>query len=384
MNIGYEIVLTDTQESHERRVVRVNTNVTNAQIASLREAATDDVSLDGLRVTVDEATSTYTFATPDESHNDLTEDEFIAVAENNAEYVTNWYYWTQSDLTEDEQAYLRWLERADSEVPERYDTLADSIERTWGEVRIVTSINEAGQRRYTLHNESDNARDNLEEYDDPLDARQIAKYDNDGQYRPLKTAPTLQTGWQFTGLTGKELLRTIDFIYPATVQNWYLERHDALDVSHWRETAERQTGIYDVIDALDPEAVEWLAQSCCVDSQCLKRRQWDEDGETPLDVPRGDGEFPCREPCSLVIAAARKWTLLEREQPREYTFTLTPSEKEQVEEIIDAVADGRADDIREADMGDGANRYRTRYLKAKRFDENGRLSGVPTDTDEYE
>jgi hypothetical protein len=364
-------------------VVRVNTNVSDEQIAALREAATDDVSLDDLHITVNN--ETYTFATPDESHNNLDEDEFIAVAEDNAEYITNWYYWTQSDLTEDERAYLRWLERADEyDVPERYDTLVDSVERTWGEVRITTTINETGQRHYSLRNESDSARDDLDEYDDPLDARQIAKYNDDGQYRPLKTAPTLQTGWQFTGLTGKELLQTVDFIYPATVQNWYLERHDALDVSHWRETAERQTGIYDVIDALDPAAVEWLAQACCVDSQCLKRRQWDEDGETPLDVPRGEGEFPCREPCSLVIAAARKWTLLEREQPTEYTFTLTPSEKEQVEEIIDAVADGRVDDIREADMGDGANRYRTRYLKAKRFDEDGRLSGVPTDPAEHD
>lgn len=353
-------------------------NVTDTQIASLREAATDGISLDGLRVTV--ADGTYTFATPDGEWTDLSEAELTEVTEDNAEYVTNWYYWMESDLTEDERAYLRWLERADEyPVPERYDALQDGIERTWGEVHITTTIDNTGKRRYTLYNKTDSTRDDLDEYDDPLDARQLAKYDDDGQYRPLKTAPTLQTGWQFTDRTGRELLRTIDFIYPATVQNWHLERQGALDVAHWRETAERQTGIYDIIDTLDPEAVEWLAQACCVDSQCLKRRQWDEDEETPLDVPRGEGEFPCREPCSVVIAAARKWTLLEREQPREYTFSLTPSEKEQIETIIAAVAEGRVDDIREADMSDGANRYRTRYLEAKRFDENGRLDGVPMD-----
>jgi hypothetical protein len=361
-------------------VVRVN--VTDTQIAALREAATDGISLDGLRVTVDDGT--YRFATRDEEWTNLNQTELTEVAEDNAEYVTNWYYWTGSDLTEDERAYLRWLEHADEyPVTERYDALRDGIERTWGEVHITTTINESGQRRYTLRNKTDSARDDLDEHDDPLDARQIAKYADDDQYRPLKTAPTLQTGWQFTGQTGREFLRTIDFIYPATVQNWYLERQDALDVSHWRETVERQTGIYGIIDTLDTEAVEWLTEACCIDSQCLKRRQWDEDEETPLDVPRGDGEFPCREPCSLVIAAARKWTLLEREQPREYTFTLTPSEKEQIETIIAAVAEGRADDIREGDMSDGANRYRTRYLEAKRFDENGQLGGVPTDPDEH-
>ena len=217
------------------------------------------------------------------------------------------------------------------------------------------------------------------EYTDPLDARDLATYDDRGRYRPLKTAPTLQTGWVFAGLDADDLLRAVDFLYPATVANWYREREGDLDVTHWRETAERQTGIYDIVDELDVEAVEWLAAACCVDSQCLKRRQWDEDADAELDVPRGDHEFPCREPCSLVVAAARKWTKLEREEEREYTFTLTPGEKEQVEAIVDAVADGRVDEIREADVYEGANRYRARFLRAKRFDDEGRLCGVSSE-----
>lgn len=360
--------------------------VPDTQLTALREAATDDLSLDGLRVTLDERTDTYTFATPEERHADLDDDELTEIVQSNAEYVTNWYYWTRSDLAEEERAYLRWLERADeNSVMDRYDALGDGIERTWGEITLTTTFSESGsgQRRYSLCNKADREREDLEEHEDPLDARQIAKYDDDGGYRPLKTAPTLRTGWQFTDLTGNEALQTVDFLYPATVQNWYLERQGALDVSHWRETAERQTGIYDIIDELDPAAVEWLANACCVDSQCLKRRQWDENEDT-LDVPRGDGEFPCREPCSLVIAAARTWTLLEREETREYTFELTPSEKEQIEDLIRAVSEERVDEIREADMGEGANRYRTRFLRAKRFDDAGRLCGVPADPDEPE
>ena len=130
--------------------------------------------------------------------------------------------------------------------------------------------------------------------------------------------------------------------------------------------------------ALDPEVI---------------RVELDREGHGPsgsrpeADVTRresgdgGDGVFPCREPCSMVIAAARKWTRLESEQSRTYEFDLTPSEKAQIEAIIDAVADGRADEIREADTSDGANRYRARYLRAKLFDDDGNLCGVPTDAD---
>lgn len=355
--------------------------VTETQLAALRDAATDRVSLGGLEVSVEDGT--YTFTTPEERHTGLDESELAAVAATNSEYVTNWHYWTRTDLTESERAYLRWLEHADDrDVPERYDVLSESgLTRLWGEVHITTTLDE-GQRRYAVCHEDDADSEGLEAHDDPLDAREIAKYDDNGRYRPLKTAPTLQTGWEFTGLSGRELLRTVDFLYPATVHNWSLERRGELDVSHWRETAERQTGIYDLIEELDGEQLEWLTEACCVDSQCLKRREWDGSDTESIDTPRGDGVFPCREPCSVVVAAARTWTLLEREQTHEYTFELTPSEKEQLETLIDAVADGHVDEIREADTDDGANRYRTRFLRAKRVDENGRLCGVPTDDSE--
>lgn len=355
--------------------------VTESQFAALCAHAEHGVSLDGLRVNADDGT--YTFITPETRYTGLDESELKTVASEHSAYVTNWLFWSQSDYTDSQRAYLRWLEHADElDVPERYDALSGAgLSRTWGELHLTTTL-ENDTRHYAIRHEADVGREGLEPYDDPLSAREIAKYDDDGRYRPLKTAPTLQTGWEFTGLMGREALETIDFLYPATIQNWQLEREGELDVSHWRETAQRQTGIYDLIEELEGQTLEWLTEACCVDSQCLKRRQWDETNTEPIDVPRGDGAFPCREPCSIVIAAARKWTLLEREQEKEYTFELTPSEKQQLETLIDAVAEGRANEIREADTSDGANRYRARFLRAKRFDEHGRLCGVPTDDTE--
>jgi hypothetical protein len=247
---------------------------------------------------------------------------------------------------------------------------------------VTARLERDGRRRYRLSHVDDADTDSLEQYDDPLRARELATDTDDGQYRPLDTAPTLRTGWEFSDLGPAELVEAVDFFYPATIANWHLERTGDLDVSHWRETMERQTGMYGVIETWDRgeghDHVEWVAQSCCRDSQCLKRRRWQYDDDTELETPGGDGEFPCREPCSLVITAARTFTKLDAEETQTYEFELTPSEKEQLEALIDAVADGETD-VRDADLSEGANQLRARFLRARRVDEEGRLSGQPTE-----
>jgi len=306
-----------------------------------------------------------------------------------AEHATNWYFWhALAPQAEDRWAFLRWVERADDRsVPDRYDALAGGLTREWGELAITATVDrEDGSRSYDLRHVDDAGADPdaLDTYRDPLDVRDLVKYDDRGRYRPLKTAPTLPTGWVFPDLTAADLVRAVDFAYPATVANWYREREGDLDVSHWTETIGRQTGIYGVVKTWDRQEghdhVNRVAEACCDDSQCLKRREWQYDDETDLDVEGGDGTVPCREPCSLVIAAARTWTKLEGEESRTYEFELTETEREQVEAIIEAVADGRTTEIREADFSDPANRYRARYLRAKRFEE-GNPGGVPTDPD---
>lgn len=348
----------------------------------------DGVEFDGLRVrATDEG---YELHTPGTEESGLSTEAFRDAATDQSAHVTNWYFFTY--VAPDEparRAFLRWLEHADErDVLARYDALAEGLSREWGQLHVTVERDEAGARHYGLRHVDDRESpgDELTRYEEPLDARELVRHDEKGRYRPLKTAPTLRSGWVFADLTPDEIVEAIDFIYPATVANWYREREGELDVSHWQETAERQTGIYGVVETWNRqdghEHVDWVAESCCVDSQCLKRREWEYDDETDLDVDGGDGRFPCREPCSLVISAARRWTKLEAEAPRTYEFELTPSEKEQLEELIDAVADDRIDEIREADLREGANRYRARFLRAKRFDEDGNLCGVPTGGDD--
>jgi len=353
-------------------------------VDALVATAPDGIDFDGLRV--EESPDGYAFETPEDAREGLDEPA-LRDAAGDTPLVGNWYFWhAVAPQTDARWAFLRWLEGADEHaVDTRYDAMADGLATGWGQLRITVSLDGSAGRSYALRHvdDADTPAAKLDAHEAPRDAREIAKHDDDGNYRPLKTAPSLATGWQFPELSAAELAETIHTIYPATIQNWHREREGELDIDHWHETVSRQTGIYGVVRTWDRgegyEHVNWVAEACCDDSQCIKRREWGYDEETDLDVDGGDGEFPCREPCSLVIAAARQWTKLEGEQTQTYEFELTPSEKEQVEAIIDAVADGRADDIREADVYDGANRYRTRFLRAKLFDDDGNLAGVETD-----
>jgi hypothetical protein len=359
-------------------------------IEALREAATDGVEFDGLTAARDD--DGFRLAVPEASYEGLSAAEFAEAVERHRAYASNWLFWHQyAPQQPAEWAFLRWVEHADEmAVSERHERLRDGdggLSREWGELAVSTRMIADGRRRYDLRHVDEAAadRDALTAYSDPYEARRLRKTDDDGDYRPLSTAPTLPHGWAFVDLDPDAVVRAVEGFYPATIANWHREREGTLDVTHWHEAVSRQTGIYGVVRTWDRgrghEHVNWVAEACCVDSQCLKRREWEYDDETPLDVPGGDGVFPCREPCSMVVATARTWTRLESEQSRTYEFDLTPSEKEQIETIIDAVADGRIDEIRDGDTSDGANRYRARFLRAKLFDEQGNLCGVPTNGD---
>ncbi|MFB6164912.1 MAG: DR2241 family protein [Haloarculaceae archaeon] len=348
------------------------------------------VQCDGLRAERD--ADGYAFRTPTVDERGLTAARFRAVASENRPYVRNWDFWTRVAPTAPaRRAFLRWLERAaDRTVPERYDALAAGAHRQWGQLLVTAELDADGQRTYEVRHVDDADRDPaaLERYDEPREARELARLDADGRYRPLKTAPTLRSGWVFPDLGPGELVATVDFSYPATVANWHREcagersepadqsngdygavsRAGDLDVTHYREAAARQTGIYDVVDELDRGAVRRLAAACCVDSQCLKRREWDFDDGEALDVSRGDGEFPCREPCSLVIAAARAFRELEWDDG-DAERAVGDDRLAELEALVDAVADGEAGAVREADFEAPANRYRVRYLREKLRDE---------------
>ncbi|WP_423746003.1 DR2241 family protein (plasmid) [Haladaptatus sp. SPP-AMP-3] len=184
--------------------------------------------------------------------------------------------------------------------------------QTWGQLAVAVAETDDG-RRYELRHVDDRDADlaDLESHADPTETRDAVRFTDDGAYRPLATAATLTSGWVLSDLDADALLQAIEFVYPASIANWYREENGELDVTHFRETAARQTGIYADVADLGRDELDYAVEACCVDGQCRARRVWDAAADDEIDVPRGDGEFPCREPCSMFVAAAREFREME-------------------------------------------------------------------------
>jgi len=215
---------------------------------------------------------------------------------------------------------------------------------------------------YSLRHRDDVDAANLELHEDPRSAREIAKLTEDGEYRPLKSAPNLRRGWEIRVPDGRELAIAMNYLYPAGIVHWYLHRVGKLEVTNFRESAARQSGIYKRIQRLSDRGVQDAARACCEDAVCLKKTLWDVDERTALEMERGEGEIPCPEPCSVFISFARRVRLFERERDLD-AAGLSPSEKEDLVALVEAAATGEVGFAREAEFEEPLNERRMRYRR---------------------
>jgi hypothetical protein len=230
--------------------------------------------------------------------------------------------------------------------------------RVFGQV-IVRHVPPHG---YSLRHSDEAREEGLRVSEDPRAALEIARLTDGGEYRPLKSSPNLRRGWELRLEGARSLVTAINYLYPAGVVHWYLNREGRLDLTSFREAAARQSGIYKRVQRLTDQGVIDAAIACCEDSVCLKKTLWDVDENTPLDVDRGEGEIPCPEPCSIFVSFARRVRLFERERNLDATG-LSPSETEDLAVLVEAAATGEVDLAREAEFEKPLNERRMRYRR---------------------
>ena len=193
-----------------------------------------------------------------------------------------------------------------------------------------------------LSHRDDASLDKLRMYRDAEDAIVIAKYDDAGNYRPLKTAPNLRHGWRLELATVEELRRALDYFYPGRLAVFAAWKNGYLKTTPLRETLDRQSGMYRIAAKIsDPQINDLVADCCRSDSGCLRTILWKRDrkGEiasTKLPREKFDPSFDqvmapcsrrpvgdahashseaatiatvpllCQEACNLLIAQCRK------------------------------------------------------------------------------
>src|SRR5947208_6267276 len=220
--------------------------------------------------------------------------------------------------------------------------MADSIEEIFNSFAAPFSFGQIlVQKRegagFVLLHRDDESLDKLQRYQDAENAIEIAKYDDAGDYRPLKTAPNLRPGWRLELATVEELRRALDYFYPSRLAVFAAWKSGYLKTTALRETLDRQSGMYRVATKIsDPQINDLVADFCRSDRGCLRTILWKRDqngaiastklpkekfdpgvdqatalnqpGSPPSATAAAQATVPlfCQEPCNLLVAECRK------------------------------------------------------------------------------
>ena len=164
---------------------------------------------------------------------------------------------------------------------------------------------------YTLCHAADRDRADLSPYQGAVEAREIARYDDAGKFRPLHSAPTLKRGWELKLSSLDELRLALDFFYPAAIGSASALEKGSLSATPLRELLGRQTGMYRFTNTISDDHAFSMVAKTCASKKCLRRILWSLTPEQPLPTDESKaqtGAIPllCLEACPHIVSAARK------------------------------------------------------------------------------
>ena len=182
---------------------------------------------------------------------------------------------------------------------------------------------------YVLSHRHDRGHENLQIFRDVENAIEIAKYDDAGNYRPLKTAPNLRHGWRLELARIEELRRALNYFYPGRLAIFTAWKSGQLKTTPLRDTLTRQSGMYRVAAKIsDSQINDLVADFCRSDGGCLRTILWKRDRNGSIassKLPKEkfdpsvdqaaacpESTIPatvpllCQEPCNLLVAECRK------------------------------------------------------------------------------
>jgi hypothetical protein len=203
------------------------------------------------------------------------------------------------------------------------------------------------------------------------DLRVLAQTTGDGAFRPNKAAPNLRRGWKSQVSGPSELETALRHLYPGGLADWAAARSGPPPVTHYRETAARQTGLYRITQILPDALAASATRACCDAGSCLRRRLWTAPG-AEADPQAGKSVLPCLEPCALLLDLARRAMKLEQGPKADLQIA-----EGDVPALVHALRTALAHpdpEVREGDTASPSNPRRLRLLLEKL----GPSGSVPT------
>src|SRR5262249_45994092 len=131
---------------------------------------------------------------------------------------------------------------------------------------------------FILSHREDKVADQLKTFRSAEEAIEIAKYDDAGNYRPLKTAPNLHHGWRLELETLENLRHALDYFYPGRLAMFAAWKSHKLQTTPLRETLDRQSGMYRVAAKISDSQIDDLVGDFCrSNGGCLRTILWKRD-----------------------------------------------------------------------------------------------------------
>lgn len=207
-----------------------------------------------------------------------------------------------------------------------------------------------------------------------LDLSELLKqvqHTESGAFRPLRSAPNLSRGWCFGARDETELELALNYLYPGFLADWWAVQSGSAHVTHYREFAGRQTGMYRITTMLDSRGASQVIRATCHRAHCLKQRLWTVEGLEP-DGPLEKSVIPCLEPCAILLEFARRAVRIQQEEEGK-PDPQTPDATALAEALERALANPDPS-IREADFANPLNPRRLRLALEKLKD--GEAAGL--------
>ena len=192
--------------------------------------------------------------------------------------------------------------------------------------------------------------------------RHIAQFTERKAFRPLKSAPNLQRGWQFLARNSSELGDALRELYPGAVADWFAAQQPEPPITHYRGFTARQTGMYRITTMLNDEEAAHVIRACCHRQFCLKQRLWTVEG-LPPDGAAGKSLIPCLEPCAILLEFARTVVRLEQNEP--FQAPDSAAERRALAASLEQIAGTPGGEIREADFSAPQNPRRAQWMLEK-------------------